>query len=194
MNKINYNPNRMTSNGSISNVKELGEFIQKLLNKLWGSNWGVFAPAFNNGGDNDKLKMPRIVYSLNLREIPDNFSPVPKHMGSSKEVVDGQPTGDTLVKKTIFFNSIVEFDIIAETYEDCFNLCEKFEEVMIFYLDYFKQSGLSNIFFLKEIPPSYSLNFAEGLNMKCLLFNVMFEKSRLIRSSVLDKIEETLHE
>lgn len=182
---------RLTSNGNIDDIDKLGEALRKLLNAAWGSNWGVLSPE--ESGDNpEEITMPQINYYINLREIANGTSPKPTLMDTVAEEVDGVKTGDSYRIYRQSFDCIVEFCFLCQTSKDCRELMNNFEELIITYSGYLKEQGVGEIFFLKEVPPRYSLNFKEKLPMKCCYYYVRLERNRQIKVSKINEIEMKL--
>lgn len=183
---------RTTADGSIDNIDSFGEILRKLLNAAWGNNWGILSPETSNGEDPEKIILPQINYAVNLREIADGFSPKPQCTDVIKEVVNGQPTGDCFKIFRQTYDCIVEIDFFDTTSKSCRELMAKFEELINTYTGYLKREGLKEIFFLKEVPAKYSLNYIDGIPMKSLYYFIRIEKAKSMRLSVMNKIEQRL--
>lgn len=183
---------RLTASKNIDNLDQLGEIIRKLLNAAWGSNWGVISPETSKGEDAETIILPQINYSMNLREIADGTNPKPQLFDTITEIVDGKHTGDSFRLYRQFFDCIVEFDFYDNTSLGCRNLMHKFEELIATYTGYLKDSGISEMFFLKEVPSKYSLNYVEGVPMKCLYFFVRLERIKQVRVSTIMQVEQRL--
>jgi hypothetical protein len=69
----------------------------------------------------------------------------------------------------------------------------RFEKLMGAFAGYLKQQGVSEIFFLKEIPAKLSVKYVEGTYMKCLMFYVRLERIQTIRYSVLQKLDVAIN-
>lgn len=183
---------RMTANGNVDDIDKLGEILRKLLNAAWGSNWGTISPETSKGDDAEKIIVPQINYGINLREVADGSSPKPTLMDTIKEEVNGQPTGDHFRVYRQSFDCIVEFNFWDSTSKACRDLMNSFEEVIATYTGYLKKEGVSEIFFLKEVPAKYSLNYSDSTPMKCLYFFVRLERIKKIRVSAINEIEMKL--
>ncbi len=183
---------RLSAYGNVDNIDELGEILRKLLNAAWGSNWGIIVPDTYKGEEAEQIQLPQINYSMNLREISDGTSPKPQLMDTINEVVNGKNTGDAFQVYRQTFDCIVEFDFFDNTSQGCRNLMSKFESLLATYTGYLKQEGVKEIFFLKEVPARYSLNYIEGVPMKCLYFFVRLERNKSVRVSTMRQIEQRL--
>lgn len=183
---------RMTAKGNISNIDAFGDTLRKLLNAAWGSSWGLLAPDTAKGENADVVKTPQINYGVNLREITPNTNLKATLTDTINEVTNGKNTGDSIQVYRKFFDCIIEFNFWDSTSKDCRNLMERFEDLIDIYSGFLKEEGISEIYFLKEVPPSYSLNYVEGTPMKCIYFFVRLERIRTMRLSTLKEIEYKL--
>lgn len=183
---------RMTAYGNIDDIDQLGEILRKLLNTAWGSNWGMICPETSKGDDAESIKVPQINYSMNLREVSDGTKLKPQLMDTINEVVNGVNTGDAYHVYRQTFDCIVEFDFLDNTSTGARKLMARFEEMIGTYTGYLKSEGISEMFFLKEVPAKYSLNYVEGVPMKCLYFFVKLERNKTVRLSTIREIEQKL--
>lgn len=183
---------RLTANGNVDDVDKLGDILRKLLNVAWGSNWGTISPDSSSGNNPEEIVLPQINYSTNLREISKGTSPKPTLTDTISEEVNGVKTGDSYRVYRQQFDCIIEFDFLCQTSQDCRSLMNNFEELIITYSGYLKEQGLSEIFFLKEVPAKYSLNFNEKIPMKCCYYYVKLERNRQIKISKINEIEMKL--
>lgn len=183
---------RLQACGSISTINEFGELLRKMLNSIWGSNWGDLSPDSSSGNDHDNVVIPSIRYSTNLREVSEGKSPKPTLMDIKSELINGINENEHYKIYRQSFDCIVEFNIRANTSKDCAELSERFEDAIILNTGYLKKKGVSEIFFLKEVPAKYSYYFVENIPTKCLYFFVRLEKSRVISISSLKEIEAKL--
>lgn len=183
---------RMTASGNVDDIDKLGEILRKLLNTAWGSDWGTLSPETSRGDDAEKIIVPQINYSINLREVTEGTSPKPTLIDTVSEVVNGEYTGDAFKVFRQSFDCIVEFNFWAATSKDTRALMNRFESLVATYTGYLKDQGISEIFFLKEVPSKYSLNYADGSPMKCLYYFVRIERFRTERVSTLNEMEMRL--
>lgn len=183
---------QMTAEDNIATVDEACDLIRILLNTAWGSNWGNLADVTSRGDDADKIQVPLITYNTNLREVSPGTNVKPQQMQVKNEVVNGKNTGDSFKIHRQFFDCIVEFDFMGSSANDTNTLMERFEETMITYAGFLKRKGIKELYFLKEIPATYSLNYLRDIPMKCLLYYFQLERIHTVRVSTIRRIEETL--
>ena len=183
---------RMTAKGNVDNIDVLGDILRQLLNTAWGSEWGIISPDTARGEDPEKVILPQINLIMNLREISDGTNPKPQLTDTVSEIVDGKNTGDSFRIYRQIFDCIVEFDFFESTSKGCRQLMTRFEELLGTYTGFLKEKGVSEIFFLKEVPAKYSLNYIEGVPMKCLYYFVRLERIKTVRLSDIKEIEYRL--
>ena len=183
---------RVSAYGNVDNLDQLGEILRKLLNAAWGSNWGIIVPDTYKGEEAEQIQLPQINYSMNLREISDGTGLKPQLMDTINEVVNGKNTGDAFNVYRQTFDCIVEFDFFDNTSQGCRNLMSNFESLLATYTGYLKQEGVKEVYFLKEVPAKYSLNYVEGVPMKCLYFFVRLERNKTVRVSTIRQVEQRL--
>lgn len=178
---------KLRSNGNISTLDEFGELLSKMLNVIWGYNWGELSPEESSNIDSNNIKMPSIRYSTNLREISENKSPKPT-------LIDITNEDDDNVYRTYsqLFDCIVEFNIRDTSSKSCNELANKFEDALIFHAGFLKKNGISEIYFLKEVPSQYSFSFIEKIPTKTLYYFVRLEKNKIESVNYLKKIESNL--
>ena len=184
---------RLTANGNISTINEFGELLRKLLNAAFGDGWGEFTQDGSIGTDPKSIKLPMITYDTNLREVAEGKSQKPTLTDTIDEVINGIHTGDSIRVYRQMFDCIVEFDFFASTTFECEKLMTDFENLIIDFSGYLKLNGISEIFFLKEVPSKYSFRFTETLPMRSLFYFVRIEKIRTSRISEIKMIEKRLN-
>lgn len=183
---------KLCADGNIGTVNEFADLLRQMLNVIWGSDWGELNPDTSSGLNPNDVKLPSISYSTNLREVSEGESPKPRLSDVTNDKVGTFPTGDVSKVYRQKFDCIVEFNIRATTSSDCVSLAEKFEDTLILYSGFLKRRGVSEIYFLKEVPPKYSNYFSENIPSTCLYVYVRLEKVRLIKVSTLREIESRL--
>lgn len=183
---------QMTADGSVETVSEACDLIRVLLNTAWGSDWGELVDVSQMGEDADKINTPLITYNTNLREVSPGTNVKPQYMQTKNEVTNGKNTGDAFKIHRQFFDCIVEFDFYDNSASSTDELMNRFEKIIIAYTGFLKRKGIKEIFFLKEIPSKYSLNYVFNVPMRCLLFYVQLERSYTVRVSTIKQIEEAL--
>lgn len=186
---------KMSAQGNVRTIDELGGLLSRLLNAAWGSNWGRISSEdiTQKGIDPEKIQMPLIIYSTNLREISTGTNIKPQQTETIKEVEGGSKTGDAFLVYRQSFDCTVEFDFYGNTLKDSRELMNRFEEAMLTFTGYLKKSGVKEIYFLKEIQAKNSLNYVSSIPMTCLHYFIQLERNNTVRVSTIRKIEERIH-
>lgn len=182
----------LTSEGSISTIGQACDLIRSLLNAAWGSEWGNITDVTSRGDDANKIMFPLITYNTNLREVSSGTNVKPQQMQIVNEVVNGKNTNDAFKIYKQRFDCIVEFDFYNHNADSTDKLMNDFEEIMINYAGFLKKNGIQELYFLKEIPSTYSLNYLKDINMKCLLYYFRLERTHTTRVSTILQIEEKI--
>ena len=180
---------RLTAQGHITNVHDACDEIRQLLNVILGQDWGDFAPEKSGRIDVNDIPLPSIRYSTNLREVSPNFSPKPFLLESKKEVINGVPTGDSFDIYKQNFDCIVEFNIRDKTTRSCADIATKFEDILSMHTGLLKKMGVSELFFLKEVPAKYSTYYTEEIPTITLYYYLRLERTYMIKHSVLKDLE-----
>ena len=182
----------LTAEGNVTTIGEACDLIRTLLNTAWGSNWGELTDVTSRGDDANKITLPLITYNTNLREVAQGTNVKPQQMQIVNEVVNGKNTGDAFKVYKQAFDCIVEFDFYHQNANGADELMNKFEEIMVNYAGFLKKNGVQELYFLKEIPSTYSLNYLRDIPMKCLLYYFRIERTHTVRVSTILKIEENI--
>ena len=172
---------------AISNVDELAILIKTILELSWGKDWGELTPSYIE--DEEHPIFPKIVYDINTRELSEFNSKKPIFFENVKEVVDGKETGDGFNIYRQWYDTVVEFNFYSTSIKEARTLMLEFEKVMNTYVGLLKKQGLSEIFYLEEIPSEKSLKYKPGVPMKSNAYYVRFESIYKVRTSLLKEIE-----
>lgn len=180
---------RLIADGFAFNIHDACDEIRKLLNVILGQGWGDFAPEQSGHLDVNSIPLPSIRYSVNLREVSQNYGPKPKLLDSQKEYANGVETGDAFDIYKHSFDYIVEFNIRDKTSRDCAVMVDKFEEILAMHTGLLKKKGISEMYFLKEVPSKYSLYFTETIPSTTLYYYIRLERTYIIKHSTLKDLE-----
>jgi hypothetical protein len=184
---------RLLADGNIDSIEQVGEVIKKMLNAAWGIGWGDFTPEFAYGEDPDNVVFPQITFDINNRDITDNKSKKPTLTDTVKEVVNGVYTGDSFNIYRQWFDNIVEFNFYAKTNLEARRIMSRFETLMTAYCGFLKRQGISEILFLREVPPKMSMNYIEGIPMRSIMYYVKLERIQVVRNSTIKRIDVELN-
>lgn len=180
---------RYLAQENIDDIDLFADKIRLVLNAAWGEHWGLFGPELKESENPENIVLPQITYDLLTRVIPSNAPLKPKLINVVAEIVNGKGTGDYYNLYRQWFDCVVEFNIIGKNSLEARKLLKKFETIMSVYIGHFKELGIQEILFLKEIHPTQSSNFKEGMPTKTILYLVKLERITIVKSSTLRKIE-----
>lgn len=172
---------------TISDIDQLALIIKLILELAWGTEWGEMIPSFIE--DEENPIFPKIVYDINTRELSEYRSKKPIYFENIKEVVNGKETGDGFNIYRQWYDTVVEFNFYARTIKEARELMHNFEKVINTYIGLIKKKGLSEMFYLEEIPSEKSMKYKPGVPMKSNAYYVRFESIYKVRTSLLKEIE-----
>lgn len=165
------------------------ELFQQLTNAAWGTEWGEVSLDSPTGTDPTQVKLPWIVLDMNSREVQERRSLKPRQVSSVQEVINGKPTGDTLLVFQHSFDCILEVNFYANNMLEARHLMQRFEKLILIYAGFIKSEGVEELFFLKEVNSKHSINYTSHLAMKCSMFYVRFTREYIVRSSSIHSLE-----
>lgn len=188
------NRDRYVAENNIDDIDQLGDLLRRILNAAWGSDWGTISPELTKGESSDDVTLPQISFDINSREVSQNTPIKPKLTDTIDEVVNGKKTGDTFNIYRQWFDCVVEFNFWGRNTLEARQIMNKFEGLIGVYAGYLKRQGISEIFFLKEIPPTLSTKYVSGIPMRSLMYYIKLERIHCVRLSLLKKIDVEMKE
>lgn len=180
------------SEGRIDNIDEFALLLSEII-KLATNDSITFKPAYSKTekiGDEETL--PIVTYDINNREISENCQLKPQLTDSFVDVVNGEKTGESIQVYRQWFDCLVEFDAYGVNGLQARKTLDTIEEILTLYAGYFKKAGVSEMFFVKEIPSKRSINYIRDVAMKSIIWYVKIEKIYISKSSILNKIDINL--
>ena len=199
--KENYNKTLSTkldykyhADGRINNIDEFAMLLSEIIKLATGDSI-VFKPAYSKSeklGDEENL--PIVTYDINNREISENCQLKPQLTDSFPEVINGQKTGESIQVYRQWFDCLVEFDSYGTNGLEARRTLDTIEEILNLYAGHFKKAGVSEMFFVKEIPSKRSVNYIRDVAMKSIIWYVKIEKIYISKSSVINKIDVNLND
>lgn len=184
-----YKVGRYTSEGNISTIDDLADIIKIILDTALGDGWGTFKPKLEKTDTIETMDGPIITYDINHREVSENTNLKPQLMDTIKEEVNGVLTGDAINVYRQWFDCIVEFDIWGRNSLETRILSEKFERLLNAYIGNIKKHGVSEMFFMNEVPATISVNYRKDISMRPIMYFVKLERIQTVRVSTINKIE-----
>ena len=180
---------RHVADGNIDDVEQLAEILKKLCNAAWGPDWGELSTDLKKGENSSNIMLPQITVDINTKDIAEGMGLKPQLVDIIKELDEnGNETGDAFLIYRQWYECDVEFDIYGKTNKQARELRTKFENLLTVYTGYIKRQGVSEMFFLREVSPKYSLNYDESVPMRCIYYYIRFESITPIRQSLINSI------
>lgn len=129
---------------------------------------------------------PQITYKVISREPKNEYKPIPR-----EEVIECDEHGEQRPGMIYgqFFDCVVQFNIFAGENRLANKVMEKFEELMIAHAGFFKQKGVSDFYFQKQLTDSEYNNFRETLSVRNIRYYVQIEKLTVIFNRKVNDIE-----
>lgn len=183
-----------TADGNISTVEEFAELLRVVINTVYGMNKVELKPELSYETTKEQLTLPVITYDTNSREGSKETPLKPAQMETIKEVVNGKLTGDNIIVYRQLFDTIVEFDIYGNNSLQVSKISKEFEDLLNHYTGFMKKLGVSEMFFLKEIPSNKSVHYIPDIPMKSLMWYIRLEKISTIRTSTLHTIDVKIND
>lgn len=129
---------------------------------------------------------PHITYKVISRKPKNEYKPIAR-----EETFECDENGDQRpgIIYGQFFDCIVQFNILASENRLANQIMEKFEELMIAHAGYFKQKGVSDLYFKEQVTDSEYNNFRETLSIRNITYYVQIEKLMVIFNRKINNIE-----
>ena len=175
-------------NEDVDPLEHLCQALQRLTNAAWGPSWGLMTLEMPTGTNPDELTLPCITIDMNSREVQEKKSPKATMIGDYEEQINGVTTGDRLHVFRQWYDCVIEFNFFGRNQLECRRLMYRFEQLMIHSAGLLKREGISEVYFLKEIPPRQSFNYVSDLSMKSLMYYYRFETDYVVRTSTIKQI------
>lgn len=172
-------------------ITEFFSMLKVIIEAAWGDNWGVFTDSEPTGTDPADVQLPIISYST-IKRIPcksiPNLKPRAMHI-----IKDPDNSTDNLIVYRQWFDYTVRFGIWTATNNECVTLMDQLEELILGFVGYFKEQGVSEILFVLEEEGKVLEQERQKISHRSLVYDIRIERITLLRSSKMQQILETVY-
>ncbi len=138
----------------------------------------------------EKIEGPYIFFNL-ISRTPASGSMAQPKPKLREQFVEKDERGNILHRGNIYgqlFDCLIQFNIAAADYETANKVINAFEEAMFKYTGYFKNNGVSDIFFIKQYEDDRMDPFRDKHSIRSLQYNVRLEKIFLMYDDTIQSV------
>lgn len=150
------------------------EHVSQMLTNAWEDNWGTFTINGDKKENIENLPLPMIVFDV-VERVPSS-----KMKGLKARItevaIDPTDSNYSIIVHRKWFDAIVEFLVLDATNQDAIRLADRFELFIDTFTGFFKEAGVSELIFHKEIDSRLSKNYIEGVPSRCLRYQLVIER------------------
>ena len=179
---------KLHADGNISSINEFAKILKLILDCTVGEDKITLRPAAERSVSNENTNFPLITYDVNSREVSEGKSIKPVLTDNIKETINGKETGNIIQVYRQWYDCLVEFDIYGINSNQTDYAGDKLDEILSMYTGVFKKAGISEMFFIKEIPPKSSVNYVPDISMSCFIWFIRLEKIYTVKASEIKNI------
>lgn len=176
-----------SSGPTVVSIDDFARATHRLLDAAWGHEWGVFTEEETALNDPDNIPLPQIIWHLEERVNQRELNPRGKYRGWGAEVDEKNP-GHMLEQRYWWFDCEVSFQCVAKTNAEARDLARRLEHFLVNYTGYFKERGISEVQFLREVGPRRFDHRQTNLPFRVLFFNIRIQQVDIVRSKVMDEV------
>ena len=169
----------------------ISQFFAMLKNMIKKTNkdWQIIPEAGINTSVSDENNTPIITYKIHKRVSGERSARKPQKKQSYENT--NQEKG-MIVEYSQRFESIIEFGIYGNTYEEADDTREKFEEFLIDYLGHFRKQGVLELVFEEQTEDEAIEIRGQDLSKQTLRYFLRTQVVRKSTRSTIEKIETDL--
>ena len=167
---------------------DLDEFFDELkvlLDRVWGTGWGVFAEAEANVDDPVQLSTPRIHWEVVRREPDRNLSPKPKLY---QELPDPEYEGHSVQLYRQWFTAEVRFICMDSNRRGARRIAQRLEEVLLLFTGHFRRLGITDLFLDYERSEPIEGAPRQPVARQVLGYRVRYERIIPLRTKALEQL------
>lgn len=173
-------------------ILEFVDMQSELLNKVWGNNWGNLVLEHTTQKPPSITSLPIITFDV-MRRIPSkapsrNIKPLIYMID-----YDENDHNYMIIQHTLWQECLIKYKIHHTTMRDAYALTNKFEEFNIMYTGYYKQNGITEFVFDKEIQTPISSEISSIMPSRCILYKMVIQNIFTERVKVTEEIINTVY-
>lgn len=174
----------LVASGNID-IEELTDEIDRLLKMSWGEDWGTFQLDEPLGNDPEEISIPIITYDFQERVRSESHRSLDPILFDT--IVDTENKQIVKLYRSWFDISLV-FSAYHTSNRECLRLMAELEAFLFAYKGHFKNLGISDLIFQKEVKPTVKTRWSTKVVERQILYLVRIERITKIRSSVINDI------
>lgn len=176
---------RQLSKGNLD-IERLTDLMKQMLDRVWGTGWGIFSSESPTGNDPETTVTPHITYNVARRTPAKNKGLKQRPFQSFPDPEDNDHH-ITIYRR--WFECQVDFVIYAKTNHEAMAIAQEFEDFMDAYIGFFKEKGIAEIVFLSEESPKVSSENRQDIPTRTIRYSVTIERPVAVRSIHFQEIE-----
>lgn len=138
----------------------------------------------------EEVKAPHIFYTL-ISRAPRLTEPKPHFR---ENIADYNSDGSLQRQGQVFgqvFDCDIQFNIVASDYSTADTVMNVFEDALLKYSGFFKQNGVSEIFFKKQYTDNNLDIYRQKMSVRSLVYRVTIEKLTAVYDTTIAEIDQT---
>lgn len=171
---------------SFAHIYDFTDMVEDLASRAWGDEWGSMRPHFSSTEDSQDIPLPIITYEvIDKQPTPERGEIKPR---LRDEFIDDD-TKEVLRLYGQWFDYILQFNIWDQSISNVIALLKDLENLILTYTGHFKQQGVSEILFHKQLRDDRLTKWNDSLNVRSLRYKVRIEELQVVTTEVINNVE-----
>lgn len=166
-------------------VEGLTDEIGRLLKMSWGEDWGTFQLDEPLGNDPEQISIPIITYDFQERVRSESHRSLDPILFDT--VVDTENKQIVKLYRS-WFDICLVFSAYHTNNRECIQLMSELEAFLFAYKGHFKNLGISDLIFQKEVKPTVKTRWSTQVVERQIQYLVRIERITQVRSGVINDI------
>ena len=170
-------------------VRDFIDMVADLTDKVLKKRYGItFDPdEGHTPNDVDTLKgHPRIIYKLISRK--------PKLERKERPMAMFDDDGNPIEIWSQSFTCMIQFNILAGTYDIADKAMTDFEDMLSKYTGYFKENGVSELLFEKQYTDENYDVYRQSVSIRSLQYRVDIQRIKYLTNTAMQDLKPILHD